>query len=84
MESITISLSASMKEFIDAQLGENGYSTASEYISALIREEQKRQAEDKLEALLLEGLESGPPIEVTPEFWEKKRAGLLEPQVKPV
>jgi len=67
-----------MMEFIDAQLAENGYSTASEYIGALIREEQKRQAEEKLEALLIEGLESGPPIEVTPEFWEKKRTALLE------
>jgi antitoxin ParD1/3/4 len=78
METLTLSLSASMKEFIDAQVAENGYSTASEYICALIRADQKRQAEEKLEALLIEGLDSGPPIEVTPEFWEKKRAALLE------
>ncbi len=31
-----------------------------------------------LEALLLAGLDSGPGIEVTPEYWENKRATLLE------
>ena len=77
METITISLSESMMEFIDAQLAENGYSTASEYICALIREDQKRKAEEKLEALLLEGLE-GDPVEVTDAWWEEKRARLVE------
>jgi antitoxin ParD1/3/4 len=32
----------------------------------------------KLEALLLEGLESGKPLEITPEYWEKKRRQLIE------
>jgi len=32
----------------------------------------------KLEALLLEGLNSGEPIEITPEYWEKKRRQLIE------
>jgi hypothetical protein len=31
-----------------------------------------------LEALLLAGLDSGPEIEATPEYWEQKRATLLE------
>lgn len=37
----------------------------------MAHEEQKRPAEEKLEALLLEGLNSGEPIEITPEYWEK-------------
>ncbi len=54
-----------------------GYSTASEYICALIREDQKRKAEEKLEALLLEGLE-GDPVEVTDAWWDEFRARLIE------
>ena len=77
MEIITISLPDSVKEFIETQLGENGYSTAGEYVYALIREDQKRKSEEKLEALLLEGLE-GDPIEVTDAWWEEKRARLVE------
>ncbi len=33
---------------------------------------------EKLEALLLERLNSGEPIEITPEYWERKRAQLVE------
>jgi len=32
---------------------------------------------DHLEELLLTGLNSGPDIEVTPQYWENKRANLL-------
>jgi len=53
-------------------------SRPSEYIRALIRDDQKRRAEEKLEALLLEGLSSCAPIEITPEYWERKRAQLVE------
>jgi len=33
---------------------------------------------DHLEELLLAGLNSGPGIEVTPQYWENKRTTLLE------
>jgi antitoxin ParD1/3/4 len=33
---------------------------------------------ENLEQQLLEGLESGHPIEATDEWWEQKRAQLLE------
>lgn len=33
----------------------------------------ERAAQETLEVLLLEGLNSGEPIEVTPEFWERLR-----------
>jgi antitoxin ParD1/3/4 len=32
----------------------------------------------KLEAMLLESLKSGDAIDVTPEYWENKRQGLLQ------
>lgn len=39
--------------------------------------QQEPLAEDRIEQLLLEALASGDPIEVTPEYWEKKRAELV-------
>ena len=56
----------------------NGYSTPSEYVRELLRQDQNRRAEQKLEALLLEGLKSGDPLEITPEYWENKRRKLME------
>jgi antitoxin ParD1/3/4 len=78
MTSLNISLPSSLKEFVENQVQESGFSTPSEYIRSLLRDDQKRRAEEKLEALLLEGLNSGEPIEITPEYWEKKRARLIE------
>ena len=78
MTSLNISLPSSLKEFVETQVQESGFSTPSEYIRNLARDDQKRRAEEKLEPLLLEGLNSGEPIEITPEYWEKKRTQLIE------
>ena len=78
MTSLNISLPSSLKDFVEAQVQSGGFSTPSEYIRNLVRDDQKRRAEEKLEALLLEGLHSGEPIEITPEYWEKKRTQLME------
>ena len=77
MTSLNISLPSSLKEFVEAQVHKSGFSTPSEYIRNLVRDDQKRRAEEKLEALLLKGLNSGKPIEITPEYWEKKRTQLI-------
>jgi len=53
---ITISLPETMMEFIDAEVSEGGFDSASDYIRRLVREAQKRKAREELEKLLLEGL----------------------------
>lgn len=65
-----------MKEFVDEQVLSGGYGSASEYIRDLVRRDQKERSEARLEALLLEGLNSGDDIAITPEFWERLRADL--------
>ena len=66
MAIVNISLPDQMKQYIEERLNEGGYSTTSEYVRDLIREDQKRRAEERLEALLLRGLES-PSSEWTKE-----------------
>jgi antitoxin ParD1/3/4 len=75
---MNISLPDPMKDFVDRQVASGRYSSASEYILKLIREDEKRTAEEKLEALLLKGVNSGDPIEITPEYWEGKRQQLIK------
>jgi antitoxin ParD1/3/4 len=67
---MSISLPESLKDFIRDRVNDGHYSNPSDYIRALVREDQKRQAEEKLEALLLEGLASGPSQEATPDYWQ--------------
>ena len=76
MTTMNISLPDAMKTFVEEQVRQGGYSTASEYLRELIRDAQKHAAKERLEKLLLEGLDSGPGIEVTPEFWAEARREL--------
>ena len=78
MASLNISLPQSLKDYVEDRVSVGGYSTPSEYLRELLRQDQKQRTEDKLETLLLEGLESGEPIEITPEYWENKRKRLVE------
>ena len=74
MSTVTISMPESLREFVDAQMKRQGFDNVSEYFRALVREQQAKEADGQLEALLLEGLESGEDIKVTPEFWKDLKA----------
>lgn len=77
METMNISLPTPMKKFVEEEVSKGGYSTTSEYIRDILREEQKRKAQEKLEALLLAGMESGRPVEMTKAEWDKVRQKAL-------
>lgn len=56
MQTMNISLPGPLKEFVERQIASGRYGSASEYIRTLIRDDEKRRAEDRLKALLTEGL----------------------------
>jgi antitoxin ParD1/3/4 len=76
MQSMNISLPEPLKQFVDGQISTGRYSTASEYVRELIRADEKRKAEEQLEALLLEGLNS-PETELTDADWQALRRDAL-------
>ena len=78
MDTMNIALPESMKHFVQEQVTAGGYSSASEYVRELIRADQKRKVEDRIDTLLLEGLDSGQPIPVTQEYWDEKKRKLTE------
>jgi len=78
MTSMNISLPEELEEYVEERT-HSGYSTPSEYVRELIREDQKRRAKERLEALLLEGLNSGDPIPADAKFWtELKREAVAK------
>jgi antitoxin ParD1/3/4 len=78
MDTMNIALPEAMKHYVQSRVNEDGYSSASEYIRDLIRADQRRKAEERIDALLLEGIDSGEPISVTKEYWEEKKRKLAE------
>lgn len=72
MQTMNISLPDQLKEFVENQVDSGRYSSVSEYIRDLVREDEKRKAQEKLEALLMEGIQSK-PTEMTRQDWSNIR-----------
>jgi antitoxin ParD1/3/4 len=58
---IHIALPESLRQYVDEQVASGGYDTASEYVQALIRAEQERQATGAEESELLRRIRHGFP-----------------------
>jgi antitoxin ParD1/3/4 len=78
MTSMNFTLPESLRDFVEDQVKTNGYGSVSEYLRELIRDAQKRKAEEKLEMLLLEGLQSGESTPMTAEDWADLRREVRE------
>ncbi|MDA8094663.1 MAG: type II toxin-antitoxin system ParD family antitoxin [Betaproteobacteria bacterium] len=76
MQTMNISLPDPLKRFVDGQIAQGRYSSVSEYVRELIRADERRKAEEDLEAKLLEGLNS-PETELTPADWARIRKEAL-------
>ena len=74
MKSINISLPEEMRIYVEEQVASGDYSTTSEYIRQLIRQDRQQKAEKQLEQLLLEGLNSGEATPMTAKDWTDKIA----------
>lgn len=55
-----------------------GYSTVSEYFRELIRQDQKHKAAERLETMLLEGIDSGSSTPMTQKDWEEIRQSVRD------
>ena len=75
MQTISINLPDTLGDFVHRQSAEHGI---DEYFEKILREQQREQARDKLEAELIKGIESGFGEPITPEYWEKKREKLQQ------
>lgn len=78
MTTMNISLPDSLKEYVKERAAQTDHSNPSDYVRTLIRQDKKNQAQDRLEQLLLEGLNSGKGEPMNNEEWEKIRQEVFE------
>ncbi len=78
MQTMNISLPDQLKEFVDDQVGSGRYASVSEYVRDLIRDDEKRKAQEKLEGMLMEGIQSGASTEMTRQDWADIRQEALK------
>lgn len=67
---MNISLPDALKEFVETQVTERGYSNSSEFVRELIRQEQSR---GQLRSLIVDGMTSGPGSEVDQAYFDRLR-----------
>ena len=85
MPTRNVNLTDHFDRFIQARINSGRFSNASEVVREGLRLLEQREKEDKaklewLRAAIKEGIDSierGEGIEVTPEYWEERRARLL-------
>lgn len=77
MPSVTVSLPDYLKRFVEAEVAARGYASRSEYIGLLVQMAYLEKHRDRVEQLLLEGVNSGPATPMTAQDWENiRREGL--------
>jgi len=76
MTTMNVSLPGAVREFVEHQVEQGGYATPSEYVRRLVRHAAREKARERLEQLLLDGLNSGPAVRITPQWWAERRAEL--------
>lgn len=75
MVMMTLSLPDSLKAFIDAQVADQGLAADSDYILALLEQEQQKQ---RVRDMLIEGRDSGPGRPVDPAYFEQMRERIRQ------
>jgi antitoxin ParD1/3/4 len=70
--SILVQLPDTAQSFIEEQIASGRFTSASDFIANLVDQARRHAAHERVEKLLLEGLDSGPPIEVDRDWWLKR------------
>lgn len=73
METMNISLPDPLKQFVDKQVATGAYTSASEYIHRLIKEDQERRRVEEIELKLLEALDGPPSTPLTAQDFDDLR-----------
>ena len=69
MATMTLSLPDSLKAFIDAQVADQGLAADSDYVLALVRQEQDKK---RIRDMLIEGRDSGPGETVDADYFKRR------------
>jgi antitoxin ParD1/3/4 len=65
-----VSLPMPLKQWVEGQVASKGYGTASEFVRDLLRQEQERQAQSRIDSRLTDAINSGPSTPMTRQDWQ--------------
>jgi hypothetical protein len=68
MTALQLNLPERLRAAAEARAAAGGYDSVDSYIASLIEADEIAPISDEVEAELLKGLDSGPAVDITPEF----------------
>jgi antitoxin ParD1/3/4 len=72
-KSLAICLPEPINAFVESEVVDGGFGSASEYICALIQEAQRRKTAEAFEAILMAGLDPADASRLTAAQWEEHK-----------
>jgi antitoxin ParD1/3/4 len=70
MSTMNLTLPDSLRAFVESRAAMGGFGSASDYVEALVREDQEMAENEEIEGRLREALQGSPATPVTAETWE--------------
>ncbi len=83
MVTFNITLPEDVADIAKEKAAAGGFANTADYLQAMVTNTLDQQSRERLEDLLIEGLESSPPIEVTDEYWQQKKQDLIRLDLLP-
>ncbi len=79
MSHLNINIRDDLRDKVAARAAESGFDSVETYVESLVANDVENVSDDEdLEALLLDRLDIGPGIEMTPTFVEQFKAEVLQ------
>ena len=72
-QTVNLSLPADLKQWVDVQAEEGGFTTASEYLRDMLRRARERDARLRFDATLVDAIESGATAVMDDADWASLR-----------
>jgi antitoxin ParD1/3/4 len=77
MPRLTIELSADDLAYLEAELADGRGRTLDDLLAQAVHEYRRARGAKELDRLVEEAIDSGEPIEITPDYWERKKQEFL-------
>jgi hypothetical protein len=84
MPRLTIELSADDLAYLRAELAEGRGRTLDELLTQAVQDYRRARGAEELDRLVDEAIDGGDPVEVTPDYWERKKQEFLARRQAPV
>lgn len=82
MATLHLNVPDEVKALAEARAAESGYTRVEDYVTSLVRADATQDLSEEMEQAVLDGLNSGPAVDVTPRFWTDLKARRTPPATR--